>query len=592
MVNSNLPNTIEQLGNPAVEYPGDLRKGVKRKRGGDKSAWQVTINRRNRMRGDEYKTYKLANSEESSSRTTKVERSKRALGPTCNSKICKKSQKRFCGQFSDESRQRLFNEFWRDLDWGQKRAYVISMVDDQKVERRGTGSNSRRKETFNYYLKLDGQKRKVCRLMFLNTLGLGKWQVREWVLHKQSNRKPRKSLPYKVSGKKASAKEFLDRLPKLPSHYCRQSTSKLYLEPMFSSMRQLYREYKNHCKERNFQETSWCTFHKLFGEMNISLYHPKKDKCDTCCSYESGNMTQADYEEHVARKTEARDEKANDTQKAMDGDAHVIVMDVQAVKVAPFLNASALYYKTKLAVHNFTLYDMVSRHVTCYLWDESEGEVVASVFATCLVKFLDRYNDDKPMIIYSDGCTPQNRNTMLSTALLDYAVTKGKIIFQKYMEKGHTQTEVDSVHSAIERNIKGKQIYIPQDYIGICEGARPNSKAYEVVYMKHFDFLDYSIEKMQRYTSIRPGNRSGDPCVTDLRQLRYDNNGSIFYKLKHSSDWSPLPRIPKNVSGRTRFPKLYSKRLSIPKRKYQDLLQLLHVIPQQHHDFYKLLSYK
>ena len=38
---------------------------------------------------------------------------------------------------------------------------------------------------------------------------------------------------------KAFLKDFLDSIPRVPSHYCRRDSSKLYLEPIFSSKRQL-----------------------------------------------------------------------------------------------------------------------------------------------------------------------------------------------------------------------------------------------------------------------------------------------------------------------------------------------------------------
>jgi len=52
------------------------------------------------------------------------------------------------------------------------------------------------------------------------------------------------------------------------------------------------------------------------------------------------------------------------------------------------------------------------------------------------------------VIIYSDTCGGQNRNRHMA-ALLLYAVqmTKLKIINQKFLERGHTYMEVDSMHA-------------------------------------------------------------------------------------------------------------------------------------------------
>jgi len=44
-------------------------------------------------------------------------------------------------------------------------------------------------------------------------------------------------------------------------------------------------------------------------------------------------------------------------------------------------------------------------------------------------------------------------------------------IIQKYLLRGHTQMEVDSMHSTIERKVRNKKINIPADYVTICKTA-------------------------------------------------------------------------------------------------------------------------
>ena len=42
-------------------------------------------------------------------------------------------------------------------------------------------------------------------------------------------------------------------------------------------------------------------------------------------------------------------------------------------------------------------------------------------------------------------------------------------IVQKFLEVGHTQMECDSVHSCIERKIKGNEIHFHSDYFRILK---------------------------------------------------------------------------------------------------------------------------
>ena len=83
-------------------------------------------------------------------------------------------------------------------------------------------------------------------------------------------------------------------------------------------------------------------------------------------------------------------------------------------------------------------------------------------------------NFDK-CIVWSDGCTYQNHNATMSKALTYFAQQNGKVIEQKILTKGHTQMNVDSVHSRIKTVIGQTPIYCPADYVRVMEEARKKS---------------------------------------------------------------------------------------------------------------------
>lgn len=88
----------------------------------------------------------------------------------------------------------------------------------------------------------------------------------------------------------------------------------------------------------------------------------------------------------------------------------------------------------------------------------------------------------------------------------------------------------DSVHSAIERKLKNKEIHFPSDYVRINKEARTTPCPYQATLFDHAFFNDYKIN--QTYKSIRPGKRKGDPEVRDIRALKYDHvTQMIYYKL-------------------------------------------------------------
>lgn len=85
-------------------------------------------------------------------------------------------------------------------------------------------------------------------------------------------------------------------------------------------------------------------------------------------------------------------------------------------------------------------------------WDKTQCDLTASAaFKSSIIDQLPMfyYNDNpnKSIILWSDGCCYQNKNTILSNTLLEFTVIHKVIIEQKYLTKGHTQMERDSVHS-------------------------------------------------------------------------------------------------------------------------------------------------
>ena len=249
-------------------------------------------------------------------------------------------------------------------------------------------------------------------------------------------------------------------------------------------------------------------------------------------------------------------------------------------------NSSAFYYHSKLASYNYTIFDLHSKAATCYFWHEGEGTLQADCFASCLVDFL-THNEScqvaRKIIVYSDGCSYQNRNFVLSNALLHFSIFARKERIQKILEKGHTQMECDSVHATTEKSIKNRNVYAAADYVRFAANAKCSSP-YTVNYLCT-NFFSY-FSQLNYYSSILPGCRVGDSVVTDLRQILY-RDGCIYYKLgfDDQKEFKSLPRWVRNNTGII-APLFATELPAITLTMYQDLQQLKRVIPQDYHFFY------
>ena len=393
---------------------------------------------------------------------------------------------------------------------------------------------------------------------------------------------------------KAFLSKWLEGLPVVPSHYCRNTPSyqnKRFLEPG-TTIANLHHEYRKAAEQGGHRSVCIKIFSETFHDLNYSVFIPRKDQCDICVSTKHGNTDEATYKAHIQAKNDAREEKAKDKDDE-SSKTSVWTVDVQAVLLCPKTRASAMYYKTKLQVHNLSFFNLKTREGYCYVWDETQGDVNSEMFAYLQYQHfcdvLDAHPEIKEVIIWSDGCTYQNRNTNLANSLLHLAITRGVKIVQKYLVVGHTQMEVDSMHSSIERKIIG-DMYLPHDYIVVMESARMRPSPYIVKQVSHDQILKLDGEYL---TSIRPGKKTGDPTVYHLRALQFQPSGSVQYKLDFSNDatWKELPqRInqPRQVFSWVRH---FPERLPITLRKFNDLQSMKHVMPQWAHDFYDKLPH-
>lgn len=150
---------------------------------------------------------------------------------------------------------------------------------------------SRRSASIFCHLVVNGRRLRVCQRMFLSTLGIGQWSFLKWVgRRRKSPEQPNRVRVRAGTEGQEFLKTFLLNLPKIPSHYCRSSSTKMYLEPIFKSISHLHTQYKRSCEEQGFQPLSRQVFSTIFHDLNLSLFHPKKDQCDTCCTFKAGNL--------------------------------------------------------------------------------------------------------------------------------------------------------------------------------------------------------------------------------------------------------------------------------------------------------------
>lgn len=124
--------------------------------------------------------------------------------------------------------------------------------------------------------------------------------------------------------------------------------------------------YQERCNDQSLQSAKKTTFQSVLKDKNIAIHKPIKDQCDIFISFKEGQLLKEEYEKHILRKDQARIEKNKEKESASNTKI-VITLDLQSKLLCPISLASSMYYKQKLTLHNFTLYELNEGYVRLYV---------------------------------------------------------------------------------------------------------------------------------------------------------------------------------------------------------------------------------
>ena len=352
---------------------------------------------------------------------------------------------------------------------------------------------------------------------------------------------------------------------------------------------------------------------KIFvTQYNIGFHKPLKDMCDFCSKYKNSNDTEKEemreeLENHLLNKDAADKHKQVDKDKAMRSDNPDFLaacFDLEQVLITPKGFEQSLYYKRRLNTYNLTVYNLGDKNGYSYIWHEGIAQRGGCEIASCIYSFLKTASESnkKNIILYSDNCCGQNKNRFY-ISMLWYSLHKFNFdsIQHKYLEKGHSFNENDSVHSAIEHNSREVAVYTTPQWAQQVRTARL-SQPYIVKEMGLGDFYDFAEvcsqfknfdldEDRQKvyWSGVRAFKISA--CSPTLIEFQYNFDGPVhkldLMQRRKSREDSQMPSVLPLSCLRSDYPK-------ISKQKYEDLLSLCidKTIPSVHHAFFVMLSHE
>lgn len=472
---------------------------------------------------------------------------------------------------------------------------------------------SKRKYSYKFFFHVKGEKVRVCKTFYLTTLSISQKSV--YTAHNTKNVKtntPRPDMRGKAMNSKRkpkgdadAARDHIKSFPKIESHYCRASTDREYLESHLN-VAKMYDLYKSKCNSEDIEPVKKSLYYHIFStEFNLGFHEPKKDRCDLCEKFKVAEKTEtlsetlkADFERHQVFKQEMRNVRAEEKQQQ---NVPVLLFDLQNVILTPHAEISSLFYLRKLSVYNLTAYYTTTKKVYCALWTEAMAGRAGNDIASAFRKILDvvvEENDVTDLVTWSDSCVPQNRNSIISNAVLHFMRENPTVnsITMKYSLPGHSCVqEVDHAHSQIEKLMRKAEFYSPIGLIRILKQVN-RSNPYRVIQMRPHDFKEYSTTaKLFNYKLIP---------FTQVSVLSFSQTSHIVqYKTSHDRyepmncvnvKFNETPKRKRTIEGPASTssvfnvkPKVQACTKDVPELKKMDIKAAFQFMPLQDREYYR-----
>lgn len=572
-----------------------------RKRQVHKAAWKISLAKKNYNAGIEHET------------SRGVLRKARELKPPCPD-ACRRCKSR---RLLNRERIMLFKDFWALRDVSRKRDYLSRCMSVSQPKSINTLPEKAKSGIRKYTFTIGAETIKICKTMFLNTLGINSSWTDTALKCTASGKgvSPDKRGHHNTRPMKTPTEALekvrlhINSFPKMQSHYVREKSKREYFTTGLRSVEQMHSLYMEWCKENYFEnEVSISIYRKVFNtEFNIGFFLPRKDQCELCHRWKTAKDSDerremlTEYSKHLESKKSVQQIKKED-KGAASAKKCVACFDLQKVLRCPKSEVSMYFYKNTLSLLNFTIFDLRLKEGHCYLWNETEALKGANEVATNVFSFIQERarSGTEEFIFYSDGPSGQNRNRMVFSMFL-IACQKYRVsIVHRFLESGHSYSEVDSMHARIEKAAFRREIYSEQEWYNLIESAKTNGEKYLIHPLKNEDVLDFHhLVNLQKWNNDVYNQQVKWSKVRELT-FSWRTPNALYYRYDFKAEPKRVEIKFKKVSDTIDLqhyipPTAYNKKFPLKPNKANDIRTLMQkrAIPTRYHELYdNVLSVK
>ncbi|XP_050314378.1 uncharacterized protein LOC126748889 [Anthonomus grandis grandis] len=475
-----------------------------------------------------------------------------------------------------------------------------------------------RSSSFEYFVLVNTERRKVCKKAFLSLHGISSKLVQRLQLLLNLGKSPRDLRGLQNNRKTVPGNiiqivcEHISTFPVKHSHYA--SKEYLYLDAKLN-VKKLHSLFKEKHTEI---DVKYSTYYKIFKEHFD--YKFGRPQVDTCCQCEELEIksTSSSLNETAKRAALAelmvhkrRSKKFNtsiqNTEKMCKENDRVLGLcfDYMQNISLPSIPVQDIFYLRQLSLFPFGIHNLKNGSAQFFLYHEGLAKKGPNETCSFLFKYIKQNvpASVKELHLYSDGSGGQNKNNVMTRFCL--AVTDSGMfekVVHKFPIRGHSFLPCDRDFGLVKRKLNRiDRLYTPMEVCEvICNAAKGQKFTVEMVdtddvlnfknwWSKYYKKTCFSLESSAR--SI-PRSKKESFAVSTFMEFRYNHERKGTVEALKYIDGvqksSFLLKIPDagivQLANERAYP---GEKIPINIKKINDIRKVTGYIPENFMDFYE-----
>ena len=373
---------------------------------------------------------------------------------------------------SAEDQQYLFESFWSIGDYNKQNINLSGLMQRK---------NSKENCKWNFEINIFGIRPSVCRSFLLKVIQISDQRLKvlqkkiscgESICDKRGKQNNSKKIPDTIWQK---LHEFIKKVPKVESHYCIEKSEKEYFDDPSLNITLLYENFIQILEEENLKKISYKSFNYNFNtNFNIGFSNPRTDVCNLCykslCHGEN-SLSQNEkilFQEHLKNVNEYKAIKSFILNEK--GNKLILEMDYCQNKPLPKISATKSFYLRKLWLFICNIHIHNSNESFMFHFTEGEFKKGPNTIATFIYDVVKNINLEpfNEIIIFSDSCFAQNKNSVVFKTLVYLSNLYDIKITQIFPQVGHSYCVCDRNFANFTKKVKRiENIELEEEYLDI-----------------------------------------------------------------------------------------------------------------------------